>query len=72
MKSRISQRVPMNTVDEALKLAHTLSRDLTRRDAKILRSYQIFLALTEDEQEALVAFLVWKARGETLKEWSRV
>jgi hypothetical protein len=61
-------RIPLNTLDQALALSQALSRDLTRKESKAYHSYQIFAALAQDKLEALAAFLIWRARGETLKE----
>ncbi len=61
-------RIPLNTLDQALALSQVLSRDLTRKESKAYHSYQIFAALAQDKRKALAAFLIWRARGETLKE----
>lgn len=65
---RSKSRIPLNTLDQALALSQALSRDLTRKESKAYHSYQIFAALAQDKREALAAFLIWRARGETLKE----
>jgi hypothetical protein len=61
-------RMPLNTLDRALALSQVLSRDLSRKGSKAYHSFRIFTALAQDEREALAAFLIWRARGETLKE----
>ncbi len=58
----------LNTVDEALRLADVLMRDLADKESKSYQSYQIFAALAGDEGEGLVAFLIWRVRGETITE----
>ena len=60
--------VPLNTLDKAVRLARSLSRDLASKERKACRSHQIFSALTTNEQEALAAFLIWRAQGEVLHE----
>lgn len=57
--------VPLNTLDKALEFAGALSREL--EGEKAWRAYRVFASLTGDRFEALIAFLIWKARGESLK-----
>ncbi len=59
--------IPVNTLDQALKLAKAVSRDLTANERKTQRSYQVFAALTHSDLEALAAFFIWKARAEAIK-----
>jgi hypothetical protein len=66
MKSK--SRIPINTLDRALKLAQVISRDLAADEGKAQRSLQVFSALTDSDVEAWAAFVIWKARGETIKE----
>lgn len=60
--------VPINTLDKALALAEDLLQDLVSEESKTYRSYRIFSALAADERQGLAAFLVWRARGEMLRE----
>lgn len=62
----------INTLDQALKLAKVVSRDLTANELKTRRSYQVFAALTHSDLEALAAFLIWKARAEAIKARSNL
>jgi hypothetical protein len=57
---------PLNTLDKALEFAGALSREL--EGEKPWRTYRVFASLTDDRFEALIAFLIWKARGESLKK----
>lgn len=61
-------RIPLNTLDQALAMSQSLSRDLNRKESKAYHSYCIFAALAQDKREALAAFLIWRSRGEILKE----
>jgi hypothetical protein len=60
--------MPVNTVDRAVQLARVVSRDISAHESQSRRSYQVFAALTQNEVEALAAFLIWKARGESIKQ----
>ncbi len=57
--------VQLNTLDKALEFAGALSREL--EGEKTWRMYRVFASLTSDRFEALIAFLIWKARGDNLK-----
>jgi hypothetical protein len=61
-------KILINTLDKALCLAQSLSRELRLKNGKTYRNFQIFSALAPDEREALAAFFIWKSRGETIKE----
>ncbi len=63
-------KIPLNTLESALTLARQVSRDL-REEHKARRNYRLFSALTGDEVEALLAFLIWRARGESLNRLRR-
>lgn len=58
-------KIPLNTLDKALHLSQVLSHDLTGKEGKV---YRIFIALASDKIEALVAFAIWRARGEIINE----
>ncbi len=64
-------RLPVNTLEQALQLARALARDLKQQESKTRKSYRVFAALAPNDWEALAAFLIWKARGETIKEFWR-
>lgn len=52
----------LNTLDQALRFAQSYSSEI-RQDAKARRIYRSFLALTNNQFEALLAFSIWKVRG---------
>ncbi len=58
--------IPLNTLDKALEFAGELTREL--EGERTWRMYRVFASLTGDRFEALIAFLIWKARGESLKK----
>lgn len=60
--------VPLNTLEKALQLAHVLRQDLNRGGSQTSWGFRVFSAFTADELEALAAFFIWRARGETIKE----
>jgi len=62
--------VPLNTLDKALEFAGALSREL--EGEKTWRTYRVFASLADDQLEALIAFLIWKARSESMKKLSKV
>ncbi len=64
------KRIPVNTLESALALARQVSRDL-RQERRTRQNYQLFAALTGDELEALLAFLIWRARGESIRHLLR-
>lgn len=68
MKTKVS--VPINTLDKALGLAHTLMRDVALGDKKTQQTYRIFSALATSEGEGLAAFLIWRAQGEIIREFA--
>ncbi len=70
MVMEISRRIPLNTLDRALQFAGDLSQELRRED-KAWRMYEVFTLLAEDQLEAWIAFLVWKARGQHFKRLLR-
>ncbi|MBI3732796.1 MAG: hypothetical protein HY259_04980 [Chloroflexi bacterium] len=55
--------MPINSVETAIRLARRLLRDALVNDPQLRRSYRVFRALTQSEQEALAALLIWRARG---------
>ncbi len=60
--------MPLSTLDKAVRLARILSRDLSLRDSKTVRSYHVFQALTDNDMEALAAFFIWKGGGTIVDE----
>ena len=68
MRKRKRKDILLNTIEQALRLAQALSHDLAKKETDSYRKYRIFSALTADKREALAAFLIWKARGETIEE----
>lgn len=52
----------LNTLDQVLSFTHTYAAEI-RQDAKARRIYQSFLALTNNQFEALLAFSLWKVRN---------
>jgi hypothetical protein len=67
-RMRNHRRVPLSTLDKAVHLAHVLSRDLSMKDSKTMRSYHVFQALTKNDAEALAAFFIWKGGGTIVTE----
>lgn len=65
---KIKSAIPINTLDRALDLARALSHELANPESKAFRSKQIFSSLASNEPEGLAAFLIWRARGEILRE----
>jgi hypothetical protein len=63
--------IPVNTIDQALSLARTLSQDLAKKESQAKRSFRIFSVLVPNRLEALAAFFIWRARGETIKELTK-
>ncbi len=57
----------MNTVDEALQVAGILFRQV-KQESKTRRIYRVFVSLTGNHFEALVAFSIWTARGQTREQ----
>jgi hypothetical protein len=68
---RAKPNMPVNTLDRALQLAQKISRDIAADEGKAQRSYQVFSALAGNDLEAWAAFVIWKARGETIKELAK-
>jgi hypothetical protein len=64
------QNLPLNTVDRALAFAGEVSQEL-KREHRAWRMYHVFSSLAQDPFEALLAFLIWKARGESYRRFSR-
>lgn len=52
----------LNTLDQVLVFTHTYAAEI-RQDAKARRIYKSFLALTNNQFEALLAFSLWKVRN---------
>jgi hypothetical protein len=69
MRKRKIESIPLNTIEQALRLEQALSHDLAKKETDSYRKYRIFSALTADKLEALAAFFIWKARGETIEEF---
>ncbi len=61
-------RTRINTLDEALRSAEILMRDLSNQESEAYQRYRIFSALAPDESAGLIAFLIWRTRGEILQE----
>jgi len=59
---RRSANPSLNTLDQVLQFAHTYGEEI-RQDAKSRRIYRSFVALTQNQFEALLAFALWKVRG---------
>lgn len=59
---RFGRDVRLNTLDEVIAFAHSYSEEI-RGDAKARRIYRTFAALTNNQFEALLAFSLWKVRG---------
>jgi len=64
----VRERVPVNTIEQALKLARTLSQDLGKRESSTYRNFRIFMALASNKLEALAAFFIWKSRARMISE----
>ncbi len=58
--------IPLNTLEQALSIARILRQELERED-KNSRLLSVFASLTANYLEALIAFLIWKARSSDLK-----
>ncbi len=58
--------IPLNTLEQALSIARLLRQELERED-KSWRQLQVFASLTANYLEALIAFLIWKARASDSK-----
>lgn len=65
---KVQTPVPVNTIDEALASARVVLRDLRSEGSKASQRYRIFSALTSDKREGFAAFLLWQARGETIRQ----
>ncbi len=52
----------LNTLEQAIGFAQVYAAEI-RQDAKSRRVYRSFLALTENQFEALLAFALWKVCG---------
>lgn len=52
----------LNTLDQVLAFTRMYSAEI-RQDAKARRIYRSFVALTNNQFEALLAFSIWKVRG---------
>lgn len=52
----------LNTLDQVLAFTRSYSKEI-RQDTKSRRIYKSFLALTQNQFEALLAFSLWKVRG---------
>jgi hypothetical protein len=61
---RAQATIPLNTLDKALEFAGAVSRDL--QEEQSWRMYRIFALLAKDPLEGWIAFLVWKARGQSI------
>ena len=61
---RVRVQHPVNTLEKAIGLAQSLSRDLAFREPKTWRNFRMFQALTRDEREAFAAFIIWRARAQ--------
>ena len=63
-----NKTIPVNTLDEALRTAEILVNDLSNPESQVYRRYRIFSALASDDHEGLIAFLIWRARGEIFQK----
>jgi len=61
-------RLPLNTLDSALTLARRLSLSLKKKNSKDHQAFRVFSAFTDSEIHALVAFCIWRTKGEIIKE----
>lgn len=52
----------LNTLDQVLAFTRTYSAEI-RQDSKSRRIYRSFVALTNNQFEALLAFSLWKVRN---------
>lgn len=57
-----AQRLPVNTLEQALHFARLFANEI-RQDTKSRRLYRNFVALTNNQFEALLAFSLWKVHG---------
>lgn len=54
----------LNTLDDVLTFTRKYSAEI-RQDANARRVYRSFVALTNNQFEALLAFSIWKVRGQS-------
>ncbi len=59
---RDTNPLPLNTLEKALDIARTLREELEREN-KNWWLLEVFASLTANYLEALIAFLIWKARA---------
>jgi len=57
-----AHKLPVNTLEQALYFARVFSNEI-RHDSKSRRLYRNFVALTNNQFEALLAFSLWKVHG---------
>ncbi len=57
--------IPLTTLEQALSIARSLRVEL-EGDGKNSRLFKIFAALSANYLEALIAFLIWKSRRNSL------